>query len=403
MSSTFRSVTRADYFTAGALAFLLYLGSALILDARDATTHFGADTYLYEDLAEGTVLARVARFHPVTVGLATIWMWLFGWLSAWMEPKLVLKAMSSVGGAGGVIAAIAAFAVVLPRREAILCGAIYAASFGVWYFASIEESKIFTATLAATYIAIYLRFREDNRRRQGVLLIAVFVTACLNEITACFLAAIPAMDCLLRHRLQWRRYSLVGIHVLAGTLSLAILELLARFVFVGDDREGASHIGMFVYYFLNSDHGLSSFYYFASNWLFFNFAAPTSAATYFANPAEYSAGYFPPGLAQYFGYSFAFVAPAILAVIFVLGLRKSPDKTMARILLGFAAYSLVRAAFFFSFNPAEPLLFSPAVTLAHLFIVLVPFAQSGFHRKQAVLLGAAIILFAVNGIFVIGL
>ena len=46
---------------------------------------------------------------------------------------------------------------------------IYAVSFGVWYFASIEESKIVTATLSALYIAIYLHLRDDWTMRGAVL------------------------------------------------------------------------------------------------------------------------------------------------------------------------------------------------------------------------------------------
>jgi amino acid transporter len=53
------------------------------------------------------------------------------------------------------------------------------------------------------------------------------------------------------------------------------------------------------------------------------------------------------------------------------------------IILGLLAYTVVRGTFFFIFNPPEPLLFSPAVTLAHLLIIGIAFVASTFFRKTA--------------------
>lgn len=391
------SVKALDYAVAGLFSLLLYLGSAVLLDSRYAITHFGADGHLYEGLAQDIVHDRIVRFHPLTVVMSAVWMKLFGWLSLWIEPKFILKAMFAVVGAAGVAAAISAFAAFMPRREAMLCGAIYALSFSVWYFAGIEESKIVTATFAAAYIAIYLRYREELSVPQIMLLSVVLFAACLNEITSCFLAAIPAVELLLRR--DRRRVALLVVHVFAGCIALAMLEYFARVVFPGQDSEGATHASMFFDYFTVNDYGLATLYDFASNWFLFNIAAPSSTAVHLASAEHQSAGYFAPGLSQYLSYPFALAALLLLSAMFAAGLTWRASSVPAGILLALVAYSLVRGAFFFLFNPQEPLLFSAAVTLPHLIVLIVPFASSAFAWKGAVLGAVAVGLFVANGAF----
>jgi hypothetical protein len=95
-------------------AFALYLISAIGLQARHATMHFGADSHLFAPLAEGTAYERVARFHPVTVLLASAWMAVLRPLTVWVSAPALLKAMFATVGALGVWAALAALAALVP-------------------------------------------------------------------------------------------------------------------------------------------------------------------------------------------------------------------------------------------------------------------------------------------------
>ncbi|HEY1244492.1 MAG TPA: hypothetical protein VGF29_06630, partial [Hyphomicrobiaceae bacterium] len=122
-------------------AFALYWVSALILESRGGTTHFGADAHLYTLLADGYAHERVARFHPLTTTLAAVWLKALSPLTAWFSTLTLLKALFAAVGAFGVWAAMAAFAAVVPRRYVTPLGAIYAVSLSVWFFSSIEESK----------------------------------------------------------------------------------------------------------------------------------------------------------------------------------------------------------------------------------------------------------------------
>src|SRR5262245_62001992 len=106
--------------------------------------------------------------------------------------------MFAAAGAVGVWAAMWAFAAVVPRRYVLPLGAIYAVTLGVWYFSSVEESKAITAALTALYIATYLRLRTRWTLRGAVLLTAILLLACLNEIVAGFLVLVPAVDTLVR-------------------------------------------------------------------------------------------------------------------------------------------------------------------------------------------------------------
>ena len=389
-------------------AFALYWSSSFTLYARGAVTHFGTDAHLYELLAKGIINDRTARFHPVTVGMSLVWMKALDPLTAWIAPHYLLKAMFAAIGAAGVWASMAAFATAAPRSCAPLCGAIYATSFGVWYFSSIEESKIVTATLCALYIASYLHLRARWTTRGAVLLTAILLVACLNEIVSCFLIVIPIVDTLKRQRWNWRHYSWIAAHGLAGPLAFAILEgvINGPLVSAEMDPERASHLSMLFFYIAQNDYGLANLYAFAVNWLFFNIAAPTPDASYAIPPWGNFKGYFEPALANYFSSpvsaSLIAVAGATVVASALPRYRAELPADTTSILMALMAYGLLRGAFFFIFNPDEPLLFSPAITLAYMLVIGIPIAASDFPAKRTFLAAFAGLLFFTNGAFIVG-
>jgi 4-hydroxybenzoate polyprenyltransferase len=282
-------------------AFALYLFSAVVLAGRGGTSHFGADAHLYAVLADGEIIDRIVRFHPVTVVLAVGWLKLFAPLVS-LDPHILLKMLFALVGAAGVGAAAMTFSVFLPRVQAIAWSAIYAVSLGVWYFASIEESKIVTATLAAIYLAIYVRLRQQWTLRGAISLTVVLALACLNEIVSCFLVAIPVIDTLVRYGWNWREGRWIGAHALVAPVAFGILEgVISRVLLTpGTEAEGKSHFSMLFFYVFQNDFKLSTVYEFAVNWLFFNIVAPTPAATMWegAMPDGFK-GYFFPVLSNY--------------------------------------------------------------------------------------------------------
>jgi hypothetical protein len=403
------SISNAVLFAlvAGA-AFGLYLFSALSLQVRNETMHFGADAHLYASLAHGTVFDRVVRFHPVTIALAAAWMAVVKPLAVWVAPQILLKAMFAAIGALGVWAAMSAFAVVMPRRQAAIWGGVYATSLGVWYFSSIEESKIVTATLCALYIALYLHLREQWTTRGALLLTAVLLIACLNEIVSGFLVVIPLVDTLIRQGWDFRRTWWIGVHALAGPLALVILEgaINGWLIPEGRDAEGASHFSMLFFYLAKNEFSVSSLYAFGLNWLFFNIAAPAPDARLWVPGLLYHGSYFEPALASYLSSPACAALAGMLGVLAVASVlpryRARIAANATSILFALLAYSLLRGAFFFVFNPREPLLFTPAVTLAHMLMLGIPFAASRIPAKSVLLTALAALLLIANGAFIIG-
>src|SRR5262245_42370931 len=106
----------------------MYWLSSFLLEASNATVHFGSDSPLYAWLAQGHEVDRIARFHPVTVVMELGWMKIVSPLAPWIAPKILLKAMFAAVGAAGVWAAMSAFSAVVPRRYVALLGTIYAVS-----------------------------------------------------------------------------------------------------------------------------------------------------------------------------------------------------------------------------------------------------------------------------------
>jgi hypothetical protein len=418
-----RPTNRLVYFSlvAGA-AFCLYWLSSFILEARNATTHFGADTWYYAELAKADVLDRIAgnyyldriaRFHPTTVALAAAWMKILNPLTLWIAPHHLLTAMFAVVGAVGVWAAMLAFAALIPRRYVILFGTIYAVSFGVWYFASIAESKIITATLSALYIASYLQLRERWTVRGVVLLTAILLFACLNEMVSGFLIIIPVVDTLVRRGWDWRHGWWIAAHGLAGPAAFIAIEgvMYGRLV-AASHPEGESHLSLLIAYVYRNNYGAENLYSFVVNWLFFNIAAPAPDASYgvpvgASYMGHFYKGYFAPALANYFS------SPASAGLVVLFGAMIAASVLpryrgeglagdIAGLLWALLAYTLLRGVFFMIFNPAEPLLFSPAVALAHMLILAVMFTKANVPAKRTILAVFAVLLLITNGAFIVG-
>jgi hypothetical protein len=384
------------------IAFGAYWLTGMVLAERHSAAHFGADTNFYAVLADMAVHHRAARFHPVTTTLGLAWMKIFAPLTPWLAPATVLKALFAAVGALGVWAAMSIFSRMLPRGYVLLGGVLYGASLGVWYFSGIPESKIVTATLSVLYIAVYVRLRERWSLTGAIALGVVLALACLNEIVSAFLLAVPAVDALLRHGLDWRRARWLGAHVPVVFAAWFVLEVFVNGWLVPESKyaEGQSHFNMLLYYIAKNDYGLASIHGFAANWFFFNIVAPTPHALKWAE----AGGYFEPTMAAYLASPLALAALFIIALIAAASLlpRTASLGPGGQLLLPLAAYALVRAVFFFIFNPSEPLLFSPAVTIVHWLILLVPFAASSFPAKRALLSVLCVLLFVTNAEFMLG-
>jgi hypothetical protein len=419
-SSAPTSVTsRYGHFALIAVAsFGVYWASSLHLEATHRTTHFAADSWFYAELGKGNVLARIAdsyhldrllRFHPTTVLLAAGWMEIFSPLARWIAPEQLLKALFAAVGAVGACAATSAFSAVAPRRSAVLLGTIYAGSLSIWYFSSIEESKIVTATLTVLYIAVYLHLRKAWTLRGAMLLTAILLVASLNEVVAGFLVVVPVVDTLVQRGWALRDMRWIAVHALAGGLvALAVLEALARARTgpAGLHPEGATHVSMFFYYFARNYYSAAALYTFVVRWFFFSVAAPSPNGAVNANPSVKYGGDFEVALANYFS------SPASAVLVFALGImlmasvlpryRSEALRGLAGVLLGLLAFTAIRGVFFLIFLPYECMLFSAPVVPAHLLLIGIPFAVSRFPAKEGVLAATAILLLVTNGAFIVG-
>jgi hypothetical protein len=415
-----RSASRQVQFVLmGLVAFGVYWLSSFLLVARGGTIHFGADTWFYTELAKGGIfeqladneysyLDRVFRFHPTTVMLAAGWMQIVKPLAVLISPLHLLRAMFALVGAVGVWAALWAFAAVVPQRLVMLMGAIYASSLSIWYFASLEESKIVTATLIVLYIATYLHLRNNWTRRGAVGLTAILLVACLNEIVAGFVVLVPVADTLVQRGWHFRHYRWIACHALAGPIALALLEFImrGRLSPPSVNAEGANHLSMLIYYISRNDYSPVALYEFAVRWLLFSIAAPSIDASRYADPAYNYGGDFAAVPTNYFSSpvsaGLAILFCVVLAVSVLPPYRSRILGDLTGVMLGLLALALARGVFFLVFIPEEAILFSPGVVLAHLLLIAIPFAASSFPWKRPVLAGIAVLLFVTNASFIIG-
>lgn len=395
--------------TVAVAAFALYWSSSVALHTANRITHFGADAHVYTAMAQGYYAEGLTRFHPVTMGLAAAWLKLLSPLTHWIPTVYILKSMFAAAGAIGVWAAVRAFAALMPLRQASLFGIIYASSLGIWYFSSIEESKIVTATIAALYIATYVKLRQRWTVRGACLLTAWLLLGCLNEIVSGFLVIIPLVDTLVRKGVDWRGGRWIFAHALAGPCALLILELgVSRWLLTPErtNLERASHLDMLISFVSGNEYTATSLMFFLREWLIFSIAAPSADATTGAAPSLHFAGTFAPSLLGYFasplGAGVAVLGLALLVVCLLPGRQPAGDGGRRALLLALGAYALFRALFFVVMLPHEPLLNASTTTLAHLLILAGLFAASRVPGKTLVLAGFAVLLFAANAAFIIG-
>ncbi|MBX2806908.1 MAG: hypothetical protein KTR19_13120 [Hyphomicrobiales bacterium] len=402
---TFKEIALRPYIfvIAAFAAFCVYYGSSIILESRSANYHFSADTDFFSGLADGQIVERAARFHPLTVGLALFWMSVFKPLTSFIEESRILMAMFAGIGAAGVCAALWAFSAVVPRRYVLLCGIIYGSSLSIWYFSSIEESKILTATLSTLYIALYLNIRQNWSNTRAVLLTVTLFAACMNEIVSGFLVVIPAVDILLRRGWKFDELKWLVPHALVAPFALLLLELVVNGVVFtrGTSDEGGSHLKLLLYYMADSKWNLEQIYIFILKWVLFSFVAPTSTIVSYYNEG----GFFEPTFLSYFtaaGPALLIIAVTIMVAACLVPGRGTTHSRHTPLLLALAAYSLLRGVFFFIWYSSEPLLQSAPVLSAHMLILLICFTASSFPYKHSLLSAFAAVLFVSNATFIIG-
>jgi hypothetical protein len=411
-----------DFVLIPSAAFTLYSFSALIIIAVDRQHLFGSDAVLYVSMSDAHTfdrigsfynIDRVTRFHPTTTVMAWVWMNVFTPLAVWMSPEQLLRTMFAAVGAVGVWAAMIAFAAFVPRRQVALWGTIYAVSLGVWFFSSIEESKIVTATSATLYLVAYLQLRRQWTARVALGLTAILLVACLNEIVAAFLVVIPVVDTLASRRWDLRCGRWIAVHGIAALVAFALLEGVVRpytgsATTEGPAGEATSHFGMLIFYLTHNDFSWASLYGFLANWLFFNIAAPSEVTTFAALPEwPQFQGFFEPSLANYLSspvsVTLALLFGVMLAASLVVLMRREKiDVPLPGVLLGLLTYALLRGGFYYVVNTRECFLYSSGTTLAHLLMLSTLFAASKFPAKQLFLCSCAFLLFITNGTFIIG-
>ena len=239
--------------------------------------------------------------------------------------------------------------------------------------------------------------------RGVVVLTAILLIACLNEMVSGFLVIIPVVDTLVQRGWDWRQGRWIAVHALAGPVAFAIIEgvIYGRVVAVSHP-EGTSHFGMLIAYVSRNYYSFPELYSFVVNWLFFNVAAPTTDASYGVPAWAHYKGYFAPSLLSYL-YSIGAAALLCIAVIASIFARRTAENLDAwtGVLLGFGGLYAGPAAFFFLFNAYEPLLFSSPVTLAHMLLVAIPLATYKMPAKSLLLGAFAVSLVVANGAFIL--
>ena len=391
-----------------AVSFLLYFETARILIEKDITDLFGADTHLYLKLATGSIDDQIKLFHPLTVYLVKAWMAVLSPFRGMTEADYLSGAMYALIGAGGVAAVYSAFRQALPASYVIACTLAYTFAFGCWYFSSIHETKIIDGVIASVYIAVYSSIRERWSLSGALALTAILIAGCFNSIVTAFLVAVPAVDIFLRENYRVRQLGWVVLHAIPVPVILLAWELLIdRSVATGvNQAEASGHFDLLLTFAALGDHSIKSWLGFALNWLLFSLAAPADHAEYsYAIWKDYE-GYFEPNLLNYFDNAATGLFLILLCYMLVTAViyRRSNSKiaSLQPLLIGLAAYSLIRSILFFIFIPTEALLYTPPIILAHLLILFGFFIHSGAPFKRPILYSFVAALFISNMRFLFG-
>ena len=374
-------------------AFNFYWQTSYFLLDMDRITYFGADGNVYLKLAQKTIDDQILLFHPFAALLSVVWMKIFTPLTEMLPPEQILSAMFAAIGALGVGAAFSIFKAMMPRVYALPCTMIYAVSLSIWYFSSIDKSKIIEAAFACLYIAIYIQLRKSYTSRLSIYLTITYALACFNSIISALLVLIPVIDIFLRNyrmRDALRDMRWVFYHVLPAPIVLLLMEAMINSHILGqtDQAKGANHFDLFITFASLADHSIINIYNFVINWFFFSVAAPAPNALY-AYPIwpDYH-GYWEPELANYFGslVTVILITSAGLAGVYACFLPKAAkDREWSSLLYGLIGFSIARALFFFTFAPPESLLYSPPAVICHLVIFLKAFVSSKFAYKKYML------------------
>lgn len=384
-------------------SFSLYWETQSIFHEYEKSSYFGADSNIYAKIAEGIVDQQIAFFHPFTAFISKTWIFMTSPLMGLVDAHERFGAMFALIGALGVVAAAAAFRKLMSANRAMLCTCAYALSLSIWYFSSIHETKIIDGAIASLYIAVYLCIRQNWNIWWFLLLTSILIVGCFNSIVTAFLVLIPAVDILLREKLNLKKLDRVVLHALPAPVILVILEVMIKksIDVTNLEAEAQNHFSLLITFAELGDHSIWTFLDFLKNWLVFSLGAPSADADHGYAIWQEADGYFAPNLFQYFSSLSSGLFFVSLTLIIVISLNaiqlRLQNREIYCLLAGLAAYSCARIVLFFIFLPSEALLYTSPVILAHLIIMSVLFFKSRFPYKTE-LYGFFVAMMAVSNI-----
>jgi len=375
------------------ILFILFLLVYLVTEMNNISSRNLSDYPFGADVPNYTFGIGNLWHHPLTGWLITSYRYFINNLLHIAYSTTVAKFLFSFFGAINVMIVYRIFLMFFNRYKSFLFTVCYGFSLSVWYFSSVPESYVISATLYSLYFWYFIKHCSDLRLMKVLILLGILAFAICNDISSVFLLFLPLIyfnkEIITNKRI--RSYFLLHVFFLVA--------LCIMFKFLGWDvvkffliqREGYGP----------SSYVLSDFIEPFLNVIFFSVGAPSHETSYAPRLLSFNSAFFKPTLLGYMDHIVTAIFFIFYGSLMIIALSRVQLIKHNKFIIPFIVFIAARYLSIVFFNPGEAFLFTTLSTLPLLLILFCLFDTAHFRYKGAFELVLFLSMFASNLRFLI--
>jgi len=362
-------------FLVKSILFILFFAVYSVTEMNNLSSRVLEDYAFGADVPHYTFGIGHGFRHPITAKLMEFYRGFISILLPITITPFVMKLLFSFFGAINVMIVHSICSMFFSRYRSVLVAVCYGFSLSVWYFSSVPESYVFSATLYSLYFWYFIKHCSDLRLIKVLILLGLLTLALLNDISSVYLLLLPFVyyNKKIITDKKIRSYFLLHVFFIFACCVVIKINEWPVVEFYSNMRNDFS-----VTSFIKDD-----FIEPLLNLLFFSIGAPSHEVTYAPRMLPYYPGYFQPSVWGYMSQIVTAIFFVFYSGLMIIALTRVQLIKHNKFIIPFIIFLFARYLSIIFLNPGEAFLFTMLSTLPLLLVLFCLFDSAQFRYKGA--------------------
>jgi len=353
--------------------FILFLAVYFVTEINNLSSRNLNDYPFGGDIPHYTFdIGHIFR-HPLTTWLIKSYRGLIEGMFHVTASIPAMKFLFSFFGAINIVIVYSICTMFFNRYRSVLYTACYGFSLSVWYFSSVPESYVISATLYSLYIWYFIKHSSDLRLTQVLISLGILTLALLNDISSVFLLLLPLTyyNKKIITDKKIRRFFLLHVFFFLASWFVIKFQQWPLVEFYSNMRNDFSVKSFMINDFMEP----------LLNVTFFSIGAPSHEVSYAPRMLPHYPGYFVPSLWGYMNHIVTAIFFVFYSGFIMIALSRIHLIKHNKFIIPFIIFIIARYVSIIFVNPGEAFLFTILSTLPLLLVLFFLFDMTNFKYK----------------------